>query len=814
MRKKKLLCIILSIFMVINLLPVGVTAAGTIEVSTETELINALDRAQNGDVITLASAITVNQQLVINADITLDLGGYTLTNTYVNVDGTGIYRFTLITNKNVKIQNGTYETTAEESTNGVETRGIVASEGNLTIGGGVTVKCNGIAVATYSEGGTLTINGSSISGTYAVGSFANNSTVIIEKSTLKGSVCGLYHNGSYYGLVMEVEDSTIIGDSTGVYISGSKTTTSKNNDTNQQASFSNCIISGKTGIEVKYTDLTLEDCTVTATTSTTSYVQDNNGSTTAGFAVVSTDNTTGNATPSPSGTIIIDGGTYTGAVSLSSVTTVGDEADYFISAGTFDTDISEYVVAGFAQNDNGEVVEATVDNAVAQIGSTYYYSLKEALEAATTMETVTLLQDITLNKSLVVNINNNCYPTLDLNGHTITFAYDSTGKFNGAELNANTVGFELASGYLSIEDSVGGGGIVAENDCIIPIGATGTSGFHSLNIYGGSYTTNSPTTPVVYASGIANIYIYDGTFTNSDTSGTVLAVNGTEASISVRGGTYVGEDPTAYVDTSFYTVVVVSAGVYRVGSVYDFEVATTTNGTITTDPSIGYTFADEPVTIYTTPDAGYEVESVIISSDELNESFAATEITKNEEYQFNVLASSDVIITVTFRLASTPTTTYNVTVDPKTGGTAYASVQTANEGDIVTITTIPDSGYTVGSITCPGVNITTVVENSTYTFTMPAADVTVTVTFTAQSQSSGKGEIGGIIYVNEEYHGILLTQNGRTHILSVAHTVDENGYCTVCKAYIGLEEEEESVEITEEVVEIEDPVEAGETDSE
>lgn len=43
MRKKKLLCIILSIFMVINLLPVGVTAAGTIEVSTETELINALD---------------------------------------------------------------------------------------------------------------------------------------------------------------------------------------------------------------------------------------------------------------------------------------------------------------------------------------------------------------------------------------------------------------------------------------------------------------------------------------------------------------------------------------------------------------------------------------------------------------------------------------------------------------------------------------------------------------------------------------------------------------------------------------------------
>ena len=47
-----------------------------------------------------------------------------------------------------------------------------------------------------------------------------------------------------------------------------------------------------------------------------SYKQNNNGSTTNGFAVVSTDNATNNTMPKPEGTITINGGSYTGLIGL------------------------------------------------------------------------------------------------------------------------------------------------------------------------------------------------------------------------------------------------------------------------------------------------------------------------------------------------------------------------------------------------------------------------------------------------------------------------------------------------------------------
>ena len=72
---------------------------------------------------------------------------------------------------------------------------------------------------------------------------------------------------------------------------------------------------------VKYTDLTLNNCTAVATVSAenASYVQNNNGATTNGFAVVSTDNTINNQTPKPEGTITINGGSYTGLIGLHSL---------------------------------------------------------------------------------------------------------------------------------------------------------------------------------------------------------------------------------------------------------------------------------------------------------------------------------------------------------------------------------------------------------------------------------------------------------------------------------------------------------------
>ncbi|MCD7862457.1 MAG: hypothetical protein LUG61_02825 [Lachnospiraceae bacterium] len=350
---KKTVGLLSVICLVMGLLPITTVFAASMEVGTETELVAALGQAQDGDTITLSSDIEVNQQLVINADITLDLGGYTLTNNYVNVDGTGIYRFTLITTANVTIQNGAYEVTAPAETDGVETRGIVASEGNLTLSS-LTAAAYGINVCSYSESGTLTILDSGISGSYAVGSFANDNTVIIDGSSLVGSVCGLYHNGSYYGFECYVSNTTIVGgdsdagtsandDADGVYISGSTTTEAAAGC--HTAIFTDCTISGATGIEVKYTNLTLSNCTVTATGTTPTFEQYNNGSTTSGFAVVSTDNSMDGDDPKPSGTITINSGTYTGLIGLTELIDPDlypdfKEATYVISGGNFTTQLS------------------------------------------------------------------------------------------------------------------------------------------------------------------------------------------------------------------------------------------------------------------------------------------------------------------------------------------------------------------------------------------------------------------------------------------------------------------------------------------
>ena len=134
---------------------------------------------------------------------------------------------------------------------------------------------------------------------------------------------------------LNVTDTTINSgnnstDTTGVYISGSTDTVAAGGY--QQATFTNCTIKGNAAVEVKYTDLTLNNCTATATVAAenASYTQNNNGATTNGFAVVSTDNATNNTMPKPEGTITINGGSYAGLIGLGSLSSVATNFPGFV----------------------------------------------------------------------------------------------------------------------------------------------------------------------------------------------------------------------------------------------------------------------------------------------------------------------------------------------------------------------------------------------------------------------------------------------------------------------------------------------------
>ena len=135
--------------------------------------------------------------------------------------------------------------------------------------------------------------------------------------------------------------------------------------------------------------------------------------------------------------LTITGGTYTGAI------TVGNEASLVITGGTFSSDPSAYVADGyFVKSEDGK---HTVIEAVAKIGGTNYSSLAEAIKAAASGETVTLLKDASgagLSSADGTQVRESL--TVDFGGHTYTMENPAVGS-KGTETQAMHWGTSLGS---------------------------------------------------------------------------------------------------------------------------------------------------------------------------------------------------------------------------------------------------------------------------------------------------------------------------------------------------------------------------------
>ena len=420
----------------------------------------AFDAATDGDTITLLADVTVAEQLVAEKALTLDLGGKTVTSTYAN----GGYAF--LTRAAVTVKNGTFAAGQARA---------LSAYANLTLEDAtITSELTGgnCCVAFSAANCVYTVVNTKIVGAYAIANFANNATIAITGSELEGSGCGLYHNGSYYGLKLTATDTTVNGaidqtlgtdeDPSGVYLSGSLDVLANAENQNgakgrHQATFTRCTIKGNTGVEVKYTDLTLEDCTVVATTKEPSYTQNNNGMAALGFAVVSTDNATGNATPKPEGTITITGadGSYTGLVGLGSLDSVKtgfadfEDAHYAVSGGTFsDAVLPEYCATGFIPTKNADGTYGVKEGAyVAEIGTVKYETVDAAMEAAAANETATTV------KLLAESVDETVVPTWYIKGD-VTVDADSAVKATFAPIeNAADAPDTDGMAYIASDDA-------------------------------------------------------------------------------------------------------------------------------------------------------------------------------------------------------------------------------------------------------------------------------------------------------------------------------------------------------------------------
>ncbi|MCD8353594.1 MAG: hypothetical protein LUC47_04715 [Clostridiales bacterium] len=428
------------------------------------------------------------------------------------------------------------ESTNYEATNALYYNYVVADGGSITRSSTLSLNKN------YGDA-SLTVKGGEITANVTV---ADGTSMTVESGTVTGTITvkagGALtgSGGAINGRVSTYGDFTMTGG-----------TVTKTED-----------ISGNEAVSVSSGTVNISGGTITDTTTASS----NERAIVFGTNCTATGTITGGnfvgvdiallARTSENNGVVITGGSYTAKNSLYMVEPVAmldERYGAYDTAGNTAVKSVSGTVTIYRSTQDDKTVEVKESGAVAKISGAYYTSIADAFAAAADGDTVTLVDDVTLNASLVYE--NTASVTLDLNGKTITFAYDGEDHFNGAPLTDGAWGLKVASGAMTIVDtSADGTGTIQTADVNTYVDVVGASGSATLNIEGGSFTTNSIYEAVVFATGSATVNISGGTFTNSATSyaynsafkGIVLNVgNGSGATISVTGGTFYGESPAS-----------------------------------------------------------------------------------------------------------------------------------------------------------------------------------------------------------------------------------------------------------------------------
>lgn len=282
---------------------------------------------------------------------------------------------------------------------------------------------------------------------------------------------------------------------------------------------------GFTGVVFNYGDLTI---------SGGEFIQSDKSAPYGQAQVVHTDKG-GNAVPST----VISGGTFKNLCTRSTAWTVREtnaaNGATRVSGGAFNKSITEgYCADGFIPTKNADGTYGVKEgHYVAQVGSTKYETLADAIRLAAKGKTITLLTDVEQNTQLTINKN----ITLDLNGKTIKNTQDIWGD------NANAILSITNGAKVTI---TGNGTIDAkENDC------------YTINVVKGDLTIENGT----FYGNVSVVQVQEGTLSVKggtfdlhqkwEGSSKYLfnciddAYASGSANVAISGGTFVGFDPSA-----------------------------------------------------------------------------------------------------------------------------------------------------------------------------------------------------------------------------------------------------------------------------
>ncbi len=151
----------------------------------------------------------------------------------------------------------------------------------------------------------------------------------------------------------------------------------------------------------------------------------------------------------------------------------------------------------------------------------------------------------------------------------------------------------------------------------------------------------------------------------------------------------------------------------------------------------------------------------------------------------------------------------SITITLDEAATDYTQLQVIYTDDTITSYGFGSWSGTTITVDCEDNTIKQIYLQSGTLSTLTFVSVTYVERTSAGSQvEPSTSSATRFIYVDSTYHALIVDG----HLISSEHEVDSDGYCTVCKEYIGTEEE--TTGVTTETVEINEPVEGTDTDIE
>ena len=689
-------------------------------------LASAVAAATNGQTITLLKDTALTSSISIEKNVTLDLGGKTLSRKggmLLDIYG------------NATIQNGTVAMTD-------------------TTGSGADIWVNQTAKLTVEKSATI----SAPSNSFAIAYYQDcTAAEVTLKGTLTGDGSGITVNGNIKDKDSSNQNTSnkLILDGTtinvkghGVYQAGYATTTFTENAST---------ITGSTGIEVRAGNLTVTNSTITGN-GTFKCEANDNGTTTDGVGIAIAQHTT--KLPI---NVTMSGGTISGKYAVyesnpqannedsiakvklsitdgnfngSTAAVHSQDVKNFISGGLFSTTIDNtYCATGLTAISNTD--EATKADYLYTVGTIKAKGDNQVKETTTTGNTIVSVSDKITDKTGATSVGQSVKPE---NVITDTTPITETDKNQALTALVND-------------------GKVTLTDGKIPEGTTVTV---VKKTYLDVTVTTYDTTAKKISMEITPKYDLIAVATTGSTKEEVTLKSAQDTTVTDTTKVSVTLPATTFANKKVY--ITHENDIYIATADADGKIEFTTNGfspftfSLTNQDIVAEVNGNAYKTLQEAANAAKDGDEInIVKNDTLDLNFTDTKSVKVTNktsgkitVKFNGVnkdVAKDATETFTYTRPSsggpgssggsisTPTT-YAVNVNAATNGAVAADKKTASKGTTVTVTASPSKGYVVDGVKVvdkDGKDVAVTEKDGKYVFTMPASAVTVTGSFKAET---------------------------------------------------------------------------------